>query len=85
MYQTIKKGSKVAVVCCSNGQRQSDKAKIEHLKNTLLKLGLVPVFGDYIFEKDSVFGGREKKEPKALCSSTWTKKFRQFLIFQGEI
>lgn len=83
MHQTIKKGSKVAVVCCSNGQRQSDKEKIGHLKNTLLKLGLVPVFGDHIFEKDSVFGGSGKERAQSLMQFYMDKEIQAIFDISG--
>lgn len=83
MHQTIKKGSKVAIVCCSNGQRQSDKEKIEHLKNTLLKLGLVPVFGDHIFEEDSVFGGSGKERAQSLMQFYMDKEIQAIFDISG--
>lgn len=83
MHQTIKKGSKVAIVCCSNGQRQSDKERIEHLKNTLLKLGLVPVFGDYIFEKDSVFGGSGQERAQSLMQFYMDKEIQAIFDISG--
>lgn len=47
----MKKGSKAAIVCCSNGQSLANKNKMEQLKNTLDQLGMIPVFSDYIYEK----------------------------------
>lgn len=62
----MQKGSKVAIVCCSNGKKQSYGEKLELLKNTLLHLGLVPVFGDCIFERNSVFSGTGRERAESL-------------------
>ena len=47
----MKKGDKIGIVCCSNGQPQTARQQIEILKETLIELGLVPVFSKYIFDK----------------------------------
>ncbi|BCN30892.1 S66 family peptidase [Anaeromicropila herbilytica] len=62
----MEKQSKVAIVCCSNGQHHKYKAKIETLKNTLLQIGLVPVFSDYIYQEFSVFSGSGKERAESL-------------------
>ncbi|MBR3807787.1 MAG: LD-carboxypeptidase [Lachnospiraceae bacterium] len=62
----MKKGSKVGIVCCSNGQKTSYRDKIELLVSTLSDMGLVPVFSDYIYEKEYVFSGTAKEKAKAL-------------------
>ncbi|MEE1126471.1 MAG: S66 peptidase family protein [Acutalibacteraceae bacterium] len=59
-------GDKIGIVCCSNGQKCTYAEKITHLKNTLTKLGLQPVFSDYIYEKDDFFSGTAKERAKAL-------------------
>ena len=41
----MKKGSKIAIVGCSNGQPQKNHEKLEKLYSTLSELGLTPVFG----------------------------------------
>lgn len=62
----MEKGSQVAIVCCSNGQKHSYKEKIEQLKNTVMALGLIPVCSDFIYEKESVFSGSGKERAEAL-------------------
>ncbi len=62
----IEKGQKVGIVCCSNGQKTSYREKIACLKNTLISLGLVPIFSDFIYEKEDVFSGNAKERAKAL-------------------
>lgn len=62
----IKKGSKVALVCCSNGQVLSNKTKLRRLHNTLIEMGLEPVWSDYIYAKEGVFSGTAKERADAL-------------------
>lgn len=64
----IKKGSKVALVCCSNGQVLSNKEKLKKLQDTLEKMGLDPVWSDYIYVKDGVFSGTAKERAAALMT-----------------
>jgi muramoyltetrapeptide carboxypeptidase LdcA involved in peptidoglycan recycling len=59
-------GSHVGIVCCSNGQVDSYKEKIEILLQTLRELGLIPVCSEYIYEKYSVFCGTGKERAQAL-------------------
>lgn len=79
----MQKGSKVAIVCCSNGQKQSYREKLELLKNTLLQLGLVPVFGDYIFERDSVFSGSGKERAESLMQFYRDKEIQAIFDISG--
>ena len=44
----MKSGDKVALVCCSNGQPAATQGLLMELHDELIKIGLVPVFGDYI-------------------------------------
>ena len=64
----MKKGDKVGIVCCSNGQKISYRDKIELLRNTLEEIGLVPVFSEYIYEKEDVFSGTAKERAEALMA-----------------
>ena len=59
-------GDKVAIVCCSNGQEVSYQEKLSKLHNTLETIGLVPVWGDYIYAKKSVFSGTAKERAENL-------------------
>lgn len=65
----MEKGSKAAIVCCSNGQRRTGKAVIDKLEHVLLELGLIPVFGRYIYEKDSVFSGTGRERAEDLMDA----------------
>ncbi len=62
----MRKGDKIALVCCSNGQPASGRLGLLKLRDKLTELGLVPVFGDYIFEKDSVFSGSGRERADSL-------------------
>lgn len=64
----MNKGDKVGIVCCSNGQKKSYREKIELLRTTLEDTGLVPVFSDYIYEKEDVFSGTAKERAEALMN-----------------
>lgn len=64
----MKKGDKVGIVCCSNGQKITYREKIELLRDTLEGMGLVPVFSDYIYEREDVFGGTAKERAEALMN-----------------
>lgn len=44
----IEKGSKVGIVCCSNGQPLTQKDKIDRLMDTLFQLEVIPVFSNHI-------------------------------------
>lgn len=79
----MEKGSKVAIVCCSNGRKQSDREKLELLKNTLLQIGLVPVFGDYIYEKASVFSGTGKERAESLMEFYRDKEIQAIFDISG--
>lgn len=61
-----KYGDKIGIVCCSNGQRATYAEKIKCLENTLIEIGLQPVFSDYIYEKSSVFSGTAMERANAL-------------------
>lgn len=64
----MEKQSKVAIVCCSNGLAHTYKERINKLENTLLQIGLIPVLGDYIYEKFSVFSGSGKERAESLMN-----------------
>lgn len=59
-------GSKVGIVCCSNGQKISYQEKIAHLADILQGIGLEPVFSEFIYEKNDVFSGNAKQRAQAL-------------------
>ena len=64
----MNKKIKTAIVCCSNGQPESNKIKIEMLKNKLNNLGLNPILSDFIYEREGVFSGSAKERADALMN-----------------
>lgn len=62
----MKRGEKIGIVCCSNGQKRAYAEKIKDLENALLDIGLHPVFSDYIYEKEDIFSGTAKERAQAL-------------------
>ena len=64
----LKLGDRIGIVCCSNGQKQAYVDKIKLLENTLLEIGLQPVFSDCIYERKNVFSGTTMERASALMS-----------------
>lgn len=62
----ITTGSKIGIVCCSNGQKKENSEKIRRLEEILRSIGLQPVFSDYIYAKEDVFSGTAKERAQAL-------------------
>lgn len=62
----MESGAKIGIVCCSNGQKREYSDKIKCLESTLLSIGLIPVFSDYIYETENVFCGTAKERAQAL-------------------
>ena len=56
----------MGIVCCSNGQKVTYAEKIKQLENTLLDMGIEPVFSDYIYEKENVFCGTAQERAMTL-------------------
>ena len=79
----MKKGDKVGIVCCSNGQKSSYREKIGILCNTLEGMGLAPVLSDYIYEKEDVFGGTTKERAEALMALYRDKEIKAIFDISG--
>lgn len=79
----MKNGDKVAIVCCSNGQKATYKEKINILQHTLESIGLVSVFSDYIYEKESVFGGAAKERAESLMNFYKDEKIKAIFDISG--
>ena len=60
----LKKGSKAALVCCSNGLPCTAGEKMKRLEDALASVGLEPVAGEYLYAREGVFSasGRERAE-----------------------
>ena len=59
-------GDKIGIVCCSNGQKEYYRDKLQRLADTLKDIGLQPVFSDYIYEKEGPFSGTAKERAQVL-------------------
>lgn len=59
-------GDKIGIVCCSNGQKEYYRDKLQRLADTLKDIGLQPVFSDFIYEKEGPFSGTGKERAQAL-------------------
>lgn len=79
----MKKGDKVAIVCCSNGQKTAYKEKLNNLQYTLGTIGLIPVFGEYIYEKESVFSGCAKERADSLINFYRDKEIKAIFDISG--
>lgn len=62
----MKYGDKIGILCCSDGQKSTYEKKLKFLADTLSEIGLVPVFGQYIYATESVFGAPAKERAKEL-------------------
>ena len=62
----LNKGDKIGIVCCSNGQKEYYKDKLQRLADTLKDIGLQPVFSDYIYEKEGPFSGTARERAQVL-------------------
>ena len=66
MFNMITTGSKIGIVCCSNGQKKEYSEKIRRMEEILRSIGLQPVFSEYIYAKEDVFSGTGKERAQAL-------------------
>lgn len=62
----LKKGDKIALVCCSNGLSVEYADNLKKLITILEAMGLNVIKSKYIFAKNSVFSGNEKERADVL-------------------
>jgi muramoyltetrapeptide carboxypeptidase LdcA involved in peptidoglycan recycling len=74
---------KVGIVCCSNGQSQHQKSKIEDLTKILYSKGLTPIFSDYIYQKNGVFSGTAKERATALMNFYKDEEIQEIFDISG--
>ncbi|MCI8668957.1 MAG: LD-carboxypeptidase [Lachnospiraceae bacterium] len=79
----MEKNNKVAIVCCSNGQPTNYRDKLKHLKDTLTQIGLIPVFSDFIYEKDSVFSGSGEERARCLMEFYRNDEIKEIYDISG--
>lgn len=74
---------KIAIVGCSNGQKETYAEKIKILENTLQEMGLEPVFSNYIYEKENVFSGTAQQRAQALMNFYWDDEITEIFDISG--
>ena len=60
---------KVGIVGCSNGRPTSFKGKAKILNQTLMQMGIEPVWSEHIYEKNGPFSGTAKERAESLMKS----------------
>lgn len=76
-------GEKVAIVCCSNGQKLENRNRIEELMEIITQIGLVPVLSEYIFEKENCFSGTAKERAESLMNFYRDDEIRMICDISG--
>ncbi len=79
----MKINDKIGIVCCSNGLQNESQNKINLLKNTLIQLGLEPVFSKYIYEKEMIFNDCGKYRAKALMDFYQNEEIKAVFDISG--
>lgn len=64
----IKAGSKIGIVCCSDGQKREYAEKIGQLEAVLKSIGLQPVFSDHIYVSKEGFSSTAQERAAALMN-----------------
>lgn len=57
---------KVGIVCCSNGQKNNYKDRIQQLRNILSNMGIESVLSKCIYEKEDVYSGTARDRASEL-------------------
>lgn len=79
----MRTGDKVAIVCCSNGQPRSHRDQLERLGDEFSQIGLIPVFGDYIYQENSVFSGSARQRAESLMNFYKDEEIRAIFDVSG--
>ena len=74
---------KAGIVCCSNGQPEKAAVTLEALKSYLLSAGVVPVFGDYIYQAGSVYSGTARQRAQSLLDFYRDEEIRVIFDISG--
>lgn len=77
------KGAKVGIVCCSNGQLKEYQESVEMLEKVLLDMGLISVFSDYIYARDSIYSGTAAERAEALMNFYKDEEIRAIFDISG--
>lgn len=79
----LEKGSKVGIVCCSNGLQTSKKEQMDRLCAVLRKTGLEPVLGEYLYAGRSAFSGTAVQRAGVLMDFYREKEIRAIFDVSG--
>ena len=79
----MNKNTKVAITACSNAQPQTYREKLNKLQSTLSDLGLIPILGNCIYEKESVFSGTGKERAESLMRFYLNPEIRAVFDISG--
>lgn len=79
----MRQGDKVAIVCCSDGQKAAYRDKINELSKTLREIGLVPVFSDFIYAEEAVFAGTALERADSLMAFYRDEEIRAIFDISG--
>ena len=79
----MNKNTKVAITACSNAQPQTYREKLSKLQATLSDLGLIPILGNCIYEKESVFSGTGKERAESLMRFYLNPEIRAVFDISG--
>ena len=74
---------KIAIVCCSNGQKRANEKDINVLENTLHKIGVKPVLSNYIYEKDGVSCASALERANALMDFCKDEEITEIFDISG--
>lgn len=74
---------KVAIVCCSNGQKGANETYINVLEKTLQDIDIESVFSDFIYEKEGVSCGSAKERAQALMNFYLDDDVREIFDISG--
>lgn len=79
----MKKEKMAGIVCCSNGRPKSHNDELKKLAHTLQQMGLQPVFGPFIYEKQGVFSGTGKERAESLMDFYRDDNIRMIFDISG--
>lgn len=79
----LERGSKVGIVCCSNGLQTSQKEQMDRLDAVLRKIGLEPLFSDYLYARDLTFSGTARQRAAALMNFYKDEEIRAIFDVSG--
>jgi muramoyltetrapeptide carboxypeptidase len=79
----MNRGDKAALVCCSNGQKDSCRKDLKALEETLTASGLIPVWSDYIYERNSIFSGTAAERAQSLMRFYQDKEIKAIFDVSG--